>query len=126
MSVLGWNIKTYVDFSQCYSQTDKAADCAPQGDDYVECLFHHREVCLPTPSIFPVSAYSTIAHTIFLDRSRKTNKSRVHPESRTPSERGPEDSGCAGGRGDCWGRPDSARQGGRGSEIERYEMPFLN
>lgn len=29
---------------QCYAQTDNAADCRPQGDDYVECLFHHREV----------------------------------------------------------------------------------
>ncbi|KAF7970174.1 hypothetical protein HWV62_35232 [Athelia sp. TMB] len=32
------------EFSKCYSQTDNAADCAPQGDDYVECLFHHREI----------------------------------------------------------------------------------
>ncbi|KIM86685.1 hypothetical protein PILCRDRAFT_815935, partial [Piloderma croceum F 1598] len=28
----------------CYAQTDKASDCRPQGDDYVECLFHHREI----------------------------------------------------------------------------------
>lgn len=30
--------------AQCYAQTDNATDCRPQGDDYVECLFHQREV----------------------------------------------------------------------------------
>jgi NADH dehydrogenase (ubiquinone) Fe-S protein 5 len=31
---------------QCYAQTDNPSECRPQGDDYIECLFHHREVCL--------------------------------------------------------------------------------
>jgi NADH dehydrogenase (ubiquinone) Fe-S protein 5 len=34
----------YMGFVQCYAQTDNATDCRPQGDDYVECLFHKREV----------------------------------------------------------------------------------
>ena len=30
--------------SQCYAQTDVPSQCAPQADDYLECLHHTKEV----------------------------------------------------------------------------------
>ncbi|KAL0576393.1 hypothetical protein V5O48_005582 [Marasmius crinis-equi] len=32
------------EFQKCYVQADFPTDCRPQGDDYMECLHHGKEV----------------------------------------------------------------------------------
>ena len=35
---------------QCYAQTDVPSQCAPQADDYLECLHHTKEVRILDPA----------------------------------------------------------------------------
>ncbi|KAI0002163.1 hypothetical protein BJV74DRAFT_817399 [Russula compacta] len=32
------------EFSKCYAETDRPKECAPQAEDYLECLHHTKEI----------------------------------------------------------------------------------